>query len=182
MAQPQQNVSLTAPGFAGLNTQDSPLDMDPQFASIANNCVIDRYGRIASRRGFDFLTSNPVILEDGGGVPQPIKTLTEFVTSDGQRWLFATGNLQIFEQQRANPFELVPMVLPALYVPTDDNWQIVPFNDKCYFVQYNHKPLVFDPAVSTTDLALWAEYPVQTTGDKWPNCAHAAFGLSLIHI
>ena len=168
MAQSQQNVSLTAPGFAGLNTQDSPLDMDHSFASVANNCVIDRFGRIASRKGFNYYTTNPELLNGN-----PVKAMGEFITGDGQTWLFVCGDNKIFIQQRENPFELVPLVLPN--VPTDDNWQIVSFNDKCYFVQSAHQPLVFDPAVPT-DLAVWAEYPSVTAGNRWPNCAHAAFG------
>jgi hypothetical protein len=168
MAQPQQNISLTAPGFAGLNTQDSPLDMDIQFASKADNCTIDRFGRIASRRGFNYLTTNPALLEGN-----PVKAMHEFVTADAQKWLFVCGNNKVFIQQRINPFELVELTLPT--VPTDDSWQIVTFNDKCYFVQSNHQPLVFDPA-TPTELRLWAEYPVVTTGNAWPNAAHAAFG------
>ncbi len=174
MSQPQQNVSISAPGFAGLNTQDSPLDMDPSFASIANNCVIDKFGRISSRRGFNFLTTNPQILNGN-----PIVSIEEYVDGvTGDSVLFATGDLQIFRQNKGSPdFDLVPMVLPN--VPTADNWQMVTFNDKMYFVQANHKPLVYDPLVSTTDLQEWDEYPpnIADTGtDGQPNCVHAAFG------
>lgn len=52
MAQPQQNLSLSAPAFQGINTEDSPLTQDITFAARANNAVIDEYGRIGSRRGF----------------------------------------------------------------------------------------------------------------------------------
>ena len=50
MAQPIQAFSITAPGFYGLNTQDSSLDLAQGFALIANNCVIDQYGRIGARK------------------------------------------------------------------------------------------------------------------------------------
>lgn len=166
MAQPQNNVSITAPGFAGLNTQDSPLDMDQSFASVADNCVIDNFGRIASRRGFQAYTKNPSVLNDN-----PIETIEEFVTDTGLSYLFACGNEAIYIQQQAAPYELVALTLPN--VPTANNWKIVPFNEKCYFVQANHAPLVFDPLVSTVALQEWAEVP---NGTSYPNECHAAFG------
>ena len=52
MSQTLQTVSISAPGFFGLNTQDSPLDLAAGFALVATNCVIDQYGRIGSRKGW----------------------------------------------------------------------------------------------------------------------------------
>ena len=171
MAQPQSNVSLTAPGFAGINTQDSPLDMDHTFASVANNCVIDRFGRIASRRGFRFVTTNPQVLSGN-----PIVSMEEFNTATGSTWLFACGNDTIYIQQTVAPHELVALTVPVGYVIANNNWKIVPFNDFCYFVQAGHKPLVFDPA-TPTELVYWAEYPAgMEVASDWPNTAHAAFG------
>ena len=46
MAQSLQIFSIAAPGFYGLNTQDSPLDLASGFALNATNCIIDQYGRI----------------------------------------------------------------------------------------------------------------------------------------
>ena len=172
MAQQQVNVSLTAPGFAGLNTQDSPLDMDITFASVATNCTIDQFGRVSSRRGFNYVTENPEVL--GGN---PVVSIEEFVTATNQRYLFVCGNIQIFIQATSgSPLNLTPLTLPGGYNITADNWKIVGFNDKCYFVQGSHQPLVFDPAVSTTALALWQEYPPPTAESNWPNECHAGFG------
>ena len=61
MAQQQQNISISAPGFQGLNTEDSPLQQDPGFALVADNCVIDKYGRIGSREAFASRTTNDLI-------------------------------------------------------------------------------------------------------------------------
>jgi len=52
MTQALRLFSVSAPGFYGLNTQDSPLDLASGFAAIATNCVIDQYGRVGSRKGF----------------------------------------------------------------------------------------------------------------------------------
>lgn len=61
MAQQQQNITISAPGFQGLNTEDSPLQQDPGFALVADNCVIDKYGRIGSREAFATLTTNDTV-------------------------------------------------------------------------------------------------------------------------
>jgi hypothetical protein len=58
MPQQLQNLSIAAPAFKGLNTQDSPLMSDPSFAAVADNCVIDQYGRIGARKGFDVITTD----------------------------------------------------------------------------------------------------------------------------
>jgi len=39
MAQQLQSITITAPGFAGINTQDAPLAQEPSFAAVADNCV-----------------------------------------------------------------------------------------------------------------------------------------------
>ncbi len=169
MAQPQQNVAITAPGFAGLNTQDSPLDMDKSFASVANNCVIDNFGRISSRKGFRYYTDNPQILNGN-----PIETMFEFVADDSVTYLFACGDGKIFIQNLGTPdFSLVEVTLPDAYTITDNNWSFAQLNNKCFFAQQGHPPLVFDPTVSTTAVAVWAEVP---PGGAQPNVIHAAFG------
>ena len=58
MAQPLQSINLVAPGFKGINTEDSPIAQDPAFAEIAENAVIDKSGRIAARKGSDVITEN----------------------------------------------------------------------------------------------------------------------------
>lgn len=58
MTQPQQNISIQAPSFQGINSEDSPLTQDATFSSRANNAVIDEFGRIGARKGFrNFVSS-----------------------------------------------------------------------------------------------------------------------------
>ena len=52
MAQQQQNIAIQAPGFQGINTEDSPLMQEPGFASVADNCIIDAFGRVGCREAF----------------------------------------------------------------------------------------------------------------------------------
>ena len=57
MAQQITPFSIGAPGFYGLNTQDAPVGIDPAFSLEATNCVIDKYGRIGSRKGWTKATT-----------------------------------------------------------------------------------------------------------------------------
>ncbi len=52
MAQPVNQFTIKGYGFQGLNTEMSPIGSDPSFALKADNCVIDRVGRIAAREAF----------------------------------------------------------------------------------------------------------------------------------
>ena len=57
MSQALQVNTISAPGFFGLNTQDSPMDLAAGFALQATNCVIDQYGRIGARKGWSKVNS-----------------------------------------------------------------------------------------------------------------------------
>jgi hypothetical protein len=58
MAQPLRSIDLVAPAFKGVNSEDSPIAQDTSFAEIADNAIIDRQGRLASRKGNNVLTTN----------------------------------------------------------------------------------------------------------------------------
>ena len=58
MAQQLQNLTIGAPGFKGVNTQDSPVNDDFAFASVAENCIIDKFGRIGARKGIKTLKAS----------------------------------------------------------------------------------------------------------------------------
>jgi hypothetical protein len=56
MAQPTNQFTIRGNGFQGLNTEMSPIGSDPSFALKADNCVIDRVGRMTSREAFKLET------------------------------------------------------------------------------------------------------------------------------
>jgi hypothetical protein len=136
MAQELQNIAIRAPAFKGLNTQDSPIDGDPSFAAVADNCVIDKYGRIGARKGFEVLTSDVTVL---GG--EEIRSLGYFQDNDGNTEVFSVGNNKIFKGTTT-----LTDITPASYTITADDWKLVPFNNQMYFVQGGHEPLVYDDA------------------------------------
>ena len=52
MAKQLMAASIAAPAFYGLNTQESGVTLQEGFALHANNCVIDKYGRLGARKGW----------------------------------------------------------------------------------------------------------------------------------
>jgi len=133
MSQQQTNVTISAPGFGGLNTEVSPTEQSDVYARVADNCVIDNFGRIAARKGFEPVTSDNTAF--GSSVPSTIYT---FVGEDGSKIKFIAASNSIYRADAA-----VVDITPAGAAITNDNWQILTLNDKCFFVQAGHDPLVF---------------------------------------
>ena len=52
MAKQLQTTTISAPGFLGINTQESSVDLSSGYALQAFNCVIDKFGRIGARKGW----------------------------------------------------------------------------------------------------------------------------------
>ena len=67
-------TSISAPGFLGLNTQDSGVTLESGYATVANNCVIDKYGRLGARKGWSTVTTNNGTLADD----ENIESIYEF--------------------------------------------------------------------------------------------------------
>lgn len=165
MAQELQNITIAAPGFYGLNTQDSPVDQPPRFASIALNCVIDQYGRVGSRKGYDYITTSSTPLASDG-----LTAIYEYSKkADGSLVVFSTGNELIFRGTTT-----LTDVTPATYVPTANNWKIVELNEHVFFFQRGHVPLVYSE--HTDILEIMTSHPHATGTPPQANEALAAFG------
>jgi len=134
MAQPLQSINLVAPAFQGINTEDSPLAQDTSFAEIADNAIIDRQGRLASRQGNSVITTNKTALGT-----DYIHNIHEFYDSAGNETIFSTGNNKILSGTTT-----LTDVTPGSYTITANDWKIVNFNDKAYFFQRGYDPLVHD--------------------------------------
>ena len=108
MAQQLQNITISAPGFLGINTQDSPIGLNPAYASIADNCVIDQLGRVGARKGYELLTTNgPAVL----GTSDGICCILEFISRANVTTVFSAGNNKIF----TGITTLVEVTLPVLH-------------------------------------------------------------------
>ena len=94
MAEQLLTGSIAAPGFYGLNTQDSSVQLSSGFALEANNCVIDQYGRIGARKGWTKVNASAFN-------SSPVRTIHEFVKADGNL-TFAAANNKIYGTLPAN--------------------------------------------------------------------------------
>ena len=134
MAQPLRSIDLVAPAFKGVNSEDSPIAQDTSFAEIADNAIIDRQGRLASRKGNNVLTTNKTALGT-----DHIHNIHEFYDSAGNETIFSTGNNKIMSGTTT-----LTDLTPGSYTITANDWKIVNFNDKAYFFQRGFDPLVHD--------------------------------------
>jgi hypothetical protein len=188
---PLQSISLTSPGFYGLNTQDSSINLNPAFALEAYNGVIDQSGRIAARKGWSYITTT-------GGTNSTIESLFEFDNGDGTYTFISGGNNKIYTgsttltqaavRNSTNSADLT-------YTITDNNWQIVQaqfdsgltLSPHGYLVQASHPPLVYHKLGATAH-AHTGSFGFQRIADIgsvpsgysastfMPNCALAAYG------
>lgn len=165
MAQQLQNISIAAPGFFGLNTQDSPVDQPPRFASVAQNCIIDQYGRIGARKGYSYVTSNYTALGSGAG----ITAIHEYTKTDGTSLTLSAGNNKIF----TGTTTLVDAT-PTSYTISANNWKIVELNQHVYFFQRGYEPLVYSEATNT--IVKMSAHPNAAGTPPQANEALAAFG------
>ena len=66
-------LSIVTPGFFGLNTQESGVTLSPNFAEVADNVIIDKYGRLGARKGWTMQTTTGSAQLSG----EPIKFMLE---------------------------------------------------------------------------------------------------------
>ena len=135
-----QNLAVSAPAFFGINTEESPVGMNPNFADIADNCVIDKQGRIGAREGYTQVSTNNVL-----GTSRGLEAVFEFTKFNGTVVVFSAGNNKIF----TGTTTLTQVILPVGYSISANNWKIVSFNNNVYFFQSGQEPLV-SVAGSTT--------------------------------
>ena len=146
MSQRLQISTVSAPGFYGLNTQDSPLDLAAGFALTATNCIIDQYGRIGARKGWSKVNSSSGALGNNN-----VGVVHELVQTDGTLTILFAGNNKLFKLDGSNAVvELNYGGGGTAPVITADNWHCASLNGITYFFQTGHDPLIYDPAVSTT--------------------------------
>ncbi len=196
MAEQIAASSIAAPGFAGLNTQDSPTQLDSGFASQAMNCVIDKFGRIGARKGWSKVNATNTDLGTSN-----VQFMFEMTTDAGGEFISA-GNNKLFVGTTTLVQKLVRNADNsgnATYTITDSNWQgaAIPYGEEAdakphaYLVQVGHEPLVYHELPTSggsghahnsgtygfqklSDVGTLP--PGYSSTDFKPNCALAAYG------
>lgn len=172
MSQQLQAYSITAPGFYGLNTQDSSLDLASGFALVANNCVIDQYGRVGARKGWTKI--NTSTNSDLG--TSDIKMIAELVANDGTSYVILAGNNKLFKQTTTSITTLTYGGGGTAPTITNSNWQAAALNGYLVLYQSGHDPLIFDPGTSTTAYKRVSEHSLYSGTVQQSNAVISAYG------
>jgi hypothetical protein len=106
-------LDLVGPGSYGLNTQDNTISGAPQYATVANNCVIDQQGRLSSRKGFVRLNNTPTAT--------PVNQVYTHFRADGGTDIISARELKLWRGQAT--FTQIGSTVYAT-----DNWQFASFN------------------------------------------------------
>ncbi len=202
MAQQQQNITIAAPGFQGINTEESPLQQDPSFCLVAENAVLDRYGRVGSRKAFaEFTTAvNVTYAPAVGAVTTEVVThrlghgvigTISYVLATVSIFQFDAANALLQEDYRicrlvtgAGPTYTLDEIpsQPTLTTPaTLKDAKILSFKDEIFIFSQGNDVVVFDGTVLTL-LSAAAGYlpPQDDTGTLAAlldgNVATAAYG------
>jgi len=172
MSKPLQSYSLSAPGFYGLNTEDSPLSLEAGFALVATNCILDQYGRIGARKGWSRVNAS-----SGNLGANDVGVIHELVQNDGTLTVLFAGNNKIFKLGASNVVtELTYGGGGTAPTITASNWQCASLNGIAYFFQTGHDPLIYDPAVSTTTYRRVSEKSGYVATVPQANICISAFG------
>jgi hypothetical protein len=171
MAEQLVASSIAAPGFMGVNTQDSSVTLESGFATQALNCVIDKFGRIGARKGW---TAKHAVNSDLSTAS--IKSIGELIGNDGTSYTIATGNNKIFKLSGSTLTMLTYGGGGTAPTITNSNWQMAALNNVLFLYQAGHDPLIFDPTVSDTTYRRVSEKSGYLGTAAQNNCVIAAYG------
>ena len=122
------STSIAAPGFFGLNTQESSITLASGYALEATNCVIDKSGRLGSREGWiDRTTASTAV---------NLKGLHEFVNNAGVSEFISFGDNKVYSGLATLSDITNSAAISA------DNWQCATLSNRVYMFQRGHHPLV----------------------------------------
>lgn len=171
-----QTLSVVAPGFYGLNTQESGITLSPNFAQLTDNVVIDKYGRLGSRKGWQMRTDSGVTQLAGA----TIDFLMEHVNADNTAVTLSGGNSLLFKNG-ADSNSLTD-ITPALYTVTANNWKGASLYDHAMIVQESHEPIIYTESASPAAQTM-TDYTgvTQSYGSSFPRDVMAAYGRFWAH-
>ena len=136
-SKPITPVVLNGLGSAGLNTQSQDSTLGPEWLTLADNCVFDYQGRIASRKGIKQISKT---------VASPVKSIGEYTKADKTKEYFGGSGATIVKLDTSViPASLTTQAFSGTpQTITDSNWQFVNFNDEFWGVQSGHKVINYD--------------------------------------
>jgi len=146
MVAPLRTASIAAPGFFGLNTMDSEVTLNQNYARSAENCIIDEGGRLGSRLGWSYVaqTTTPATLVN-------LKGMHRFLDIDGQEYFGAWSDTAFYIKNGGDLDSVTYTNTPAVNTLIDGNWQAATLNDAAFLFQRGYEPIYFSPATGVLD-------------------------------
>lgn len=171
-----QTLSVVSPGFYGLNTQESGITLSPNFAQLTDNVIIDKYGRLGSRKGWQMLTDSGATTLNGAA----LEFLLEHVNADNSTVTISGGDNKLFKN--GDDIDVLVDITPALYTITANNWKGASLYDHALIVQAGHEPVVYsENATPNTQTITDYTGVTQSYGTNFPRDAMAAYGRFWVH-
>ncbi len=130
MAKPLQTVTIQAPAFFGLNTQDSPTALNEQFALVADNCVIDQFGRVGARKGWRYITETNA---------DSLVHLSEYVKADTSTEVISASATTIYKGTTT-----LTDITPVGYTVGTGRFRAATLNNTHYLFEDGEDPLYYD--------------------------------------
>ena len=163
-ASPLTPVSLAAPGFFGLNTQEASVNVQQNFALVANNAVIDTYGRVGARKGYSTLSDT--------NAADTIYCIHEHINKDGTSQIYFVGGDEIYTMATDGTVALDHSIAST---PADSNWQPLSFNGNVYLFHEGEDPVVND-IVGATGWDTLSSYSAMPSGVTEAGVGLSAYG------
>lgn len=144
MAKQLQTGSIAAPGFFGLNTQDSSIGLPKGYALQAKNCVIDKSGRLGARRGWLYRTEFKDGVEDDN-VGVDLKGMHKFLDLGSLTTTISWNDTSFFKGVN----DLVTLTPTTSDTISSGDWRAATLNDRAYFFQEGYDPLYYTNETTT---------------------------------
>ena len=150
-------TSVSAPAFFGVNTQRKSDILPFQWATKADNCVIDDSGRIAARKGYQNVNDGVL------GSTDTVRSIFEYIDASGNTLEIFAANNVIYKVSGDTPVDISLVGGGGITAPTADNWKFQNFNGKVIGFQSGHSPIVMSTVGGNfTDISYTANAPSST--------------------
>lgn len=131
MSKPLVPLVIEAPGFLGLNSQNSGSVLPVGWATKLENVVWDDVGRLASRKGSQKVHANAIT-----STPK-IRSMFEYVNATGTPLNIFAADDKIFKEASGTLTD----ISGSITTPTGDDWQFQNFNGTVIGYQIGHAPI-----------------------------------------
>jgi len=152
-----RDVVIQSPGILGLNTQGKDDVMDQKFCTVADNCIIDRNGLLAARKGAKVLNGTAAT-----GTPT-FDTIHSYVQDDGTEIIVSSGGSKVWSGSTTLTDITGSMTVTA------DHWQFQNIQGNCAGAQSAHEPIWWDGSGNIETLngqnSDWAASTAYSLGD-----------------